>query len=113
MIVHFRGQRLRCCSSISLFMSLISGNKLFSHSTTAAAGFASDWLPVVVTFPRCGGLIAADFFCVYVFLSPTRCLTFVSVTGRCNSRLPQLRRQLRPRQLLWLEIYLDQAQLEG
>lgn len=36
-----------------------------------------------------------------------RCLTFVSATDRCNSRLRRLRQLQQPKQQLWLGIYLD------
>lgn len=44
--------------------------------------------------------------------SPARCLTFVSVTDRCSSRLLRLKQQLQPKQLLWLETYQDLDQWE-
>lgn len=47
------------------------------------------------------------------FLSPARCLTCVSATGRCSSRQQQLRQQLQPRQQQWPETFPDQALWEA
>ena len=51
-------------------------------------------------------------FWVFV-LSPARCLTCVSATGRCSSRQRRLRQQLQHRQQLWLGTFPGQALWEA
>lgn len=95
-----------------MFLIRISHVSSFSHSSSSRV---PPWRAACgdINISPVQGCNCCWIYSTLSLFSPSRCLTFVSATDRCNSRLLQLKQQQQPKQQLWLEIYLDLDQWEG